>query len=114
MYYIERLSHLIDVSQVECTSVRVMSNSVVNIMGIKYMSGEGWGRYVLYMGTQKVRTFTKSKLMHVNGVTIDELLYHSTDVLTIRQENGEGTLQIELIGLELKPPAALVAFEIVE
>lgn len=114
MYSVERFSLLAEVSREKTASFKILSNSIVNIMGVKYMSGDGWGKYKISMGTQLVRTFTKSNLVKEDGVTIAEILYHTDDILIIRQDTGEGTLQIELIGLELKPPGALAALETLE
>lgn len=105
-YRISRLSFPIKVSK-KTTYFRVDSNCAIILKGLKFVEGGGWGRYHVYRGTEILVEFSKSKLVQEDGILMNLGVYYPDDVLGINQIQGEGELQVELLGIKLTPPGIL-------
>lgn len=108
-YNVNRLSFPIEVSTEKTEYFKVFSMCAINLLGIKFVSGDGWGKYCIEKGVDPLFYFEKSKTKNEDGIAINSLYFYPDDVLSITQVNGDGKLQLELIGFELRIPGATSA-----
>jgi len=100
-YQFSRFSFPIKISK-KTTYFRVNSNCAIAIKGLKFMDGDGWGRYQINKGTEPQREFAKSRLIQEDGILMN-IYYYPDDVVSINQIQGDGEIQIELLGGALIP-----------
>jgi hypothetical protein len=105
-YNVNRLSFPVEVSKEKTEYFKVFSMCAIDLLGIRFVSGDGWGKYCIKRGVDPLFYFEKSKIKDEDGVAVSEIHFYSDDVLSIIQVNGDGKLQLELIGFELRIPGA--------
>lgn len=113
IYRIARVALIADVTPEKPVFFKTQSNSLIEVLGVKFISGDGGGKYGFYRGSERIREFTKSKIANEDGITLgpDYILNYPDDVFGIRQLSGDGSLQMAILGMELKPPGAISSIE---
>lgn len=106
-YNVNRLSFPIEVSKEKTEYFKVFSMCAIVLLGIKFIAGDGWGKYCIERGVDPLFYFEKSKITNEDGIAVSGLYFYPDDVLSITQVNGDGKLQLELIGFELRIPGAI-------
>jgi hypothetical protein len=106
-YKLVRLSFPIEVSKEKQDFYKTPSNTALFIDKVKFIEGDGWGRYQILKGTQILTEFAKSKFIEESEAIIDPAFYMVEDVFSIKQIQGYGKLQIELLGWKLYPPGLM-------
>lgn len=100
-FQISRISFPIKVSE-KSNYFRVKSNCAIALKGLKFIEGDGWGQYRIMRGTEILSEFSKSKLVQEEGI-LTNIRYMPDDALNIYQIQGEGELQVDLLGFKVTP-----------
>jgi hypothetical protein len=101
-YQLSRLFFPIKVSK-KNTYFKVNSNCAIALKGLKFVEGDGWGRYRINRGANILCEFSKSKLVPEEGILINHIYYYPDDIMNITQIQGEGEIQVELLGYKVTP-----------
>jgi hypothetical protein len=102
-YWIGRLSHPVTISMEKRAVFRVNSNCLVCLLGLKFIDGDGWGKYQIHKGTEIVKEYSKSRLIKEEGIITNSLIYYPDEIMIFKQISGGGEVQIELLGMKLTP-----------
>lgn len=105
-YQIGRLSYPATISMEKRAVLKVNSNSLICLLGLKFMDGDGWGRYYICKGTETVKEYSKSKLIKEEGIITNTIIYYPDELIILKQVSGGGEIQIELLGMKLIPLGA--------
>lgn len=111
-FYIGKLAFPIHISINEVVSYKVNSNCAFLLLGVKFVEGKGWGTYNISHGSLPLYNFKKPNIKHrVEGTIFGKAIFYPDDVIKIKQIDGVGDIDIELLGLALTPHTLKTPFE---